>query len=67
MTLYADRFRGKSAIVTGGASGLGLQVATRIVAEGGRVAIWDINPETLAQAKKRSGALYAHALDVADH
>ena len=67
MTVYANRFGGKSAIVTGGASGLGLQVATRIAAEGGRVAIWDINPEALAQAKKRSGALYAHALDVSDH
>jgi 3-oxoacyl-[acyl-carrier protein] reductase len=67
MTLYADRFRGKSAIVTGGASGLGLQVASRIGAEGGRVAIWDINPEALVQAKKRSGALYAHALDVSDY
>jgi 3-oxoacyl-[acyl-carrier protein] reductase len=67
MTVYANRFSGKSAIVTGGASGLGLQVATRIVAEGGKVALWDINPETLTQAKKDSGAHYAHALDVSDH
>ena len=29
------------AIVTGGAQGIGLAVATRILASGGKVAIWD--------------------------
>lgn len=67
MLLYAGRFNGRSAIVTGGASGLGLQVATRIAAEGGKVAIWDNNPATLTEAKAASGALYAHAVDVSDH
>lgn len=67
MTLYANRFNEKAAIVTGGASGLGLQVATRIVAEGGKVAIWDMNQETLEEAKKSSGAQYTHALDVSDY
>ncbi len=67
MTLYANRFSGKSAIVTGGASGLGLQVASRIVAEGGRVAIWDINAEALSRAKKASGAQHAQAIDVSDY
>lgn len=67
MTLYANRFAGKSAIVTGGASGLGLQVATRIVAEGGTVALWDMNAQALAEAKKSSGAHYTHALDVSDY
>jgi 2-dehydro-3-deoxy-L-rhamnonate dehydrogenase (NAD+) len=67
MTLYANRFSGKSAIITGGASGLGLLVASRIVAEGGRVAIWDINTDTLAEAKKCSRAHYAHAVDVSDY
>jgi 3-oxoacyl-[acyl-carrier protein] reductase len=66
-TVYANRFRGKTAIVTGGASGLGLEVASRIVAEGGKVALWDINPDTLASAKERSGAHYTHALDVSDY
>ena len=67
MTLFANRFRGKSAIVTGGASGLGLEVATRIVAEGGKVALWDINPEALAAAQKSSGAHSIHAVDVSNH
>jgi 3-oxoacyl-[acyl-carrier protein] reductase len=67
MSLYANRFSGKSAIVTGGASGLGLQVATRIAAEGGKVALWDINPDALAEAKKCCAAHYTHALDVSDY
>ncbi len=37
------RFSGRRAVVTGGASGIGETVAKRIEAEGGRVAIWDIN------------------------
>jgi 2-dehydro-3-deoxy-L-rhamnonate dehydrogenase (NAD+) len=37
------RFTGRRAVVTGGASGIGEAVAKRIAAEGGNVAIWDIN------------------------
>jgi len=37
------RFKGKRAIVTGGLSGIGEAVAKRIAAEGGAVAIWDVN------------------------
>jgi 2-dehydro-3-deoxy-L-rhamnonate dehydrogenase (NAD+) len=35
------RYRGRAAIVTGGAAGIGLAIARRLAAEGGRVAIWD--------------------------
>ncbi len=37
------RFAGRRAIVTGGASGIGEAVAKRIAAEGGKVAVWDLN------------------------
>jgi 2-dehydro-3-deoxy-L-rhamnonate dehydrogenase (NAD+) len=37
------RFDGKRAVVTGGLSGIGEAVVKRIEAEGGRVAIWDVN------------------------
>ena len=37
------RFSGRRAIVTGGASGIGEAVAKRIAAEGGAVAVWDLN------------------------
>lgn len=55
------------AVVSGGASGLGNAVATRIVAEGGRVAILDINED---QGRDAAAALGDHALffrtDVSD-
>ena len=36
------RFSGRRAVVTGGLSGIGEAVAKRIAAEGGKVAIWDM-------------------------
>ncbi|WP_066587735.1 SDR family NAD(P)-dependent oxidoreductase [Sphingomonas pruni] len=66
MSVYAGRFAGRAAIVTGGASGLGKAVAKRIVAEGGTVALWDLNPDALAAAKDEVGATDTQALDVSD-
>lgn len=66
MSAYAGRFAGRSAIVTGGASGLGKAVAARIVAEGGTVALWDLNADALAAAKDETGASDVKALDVSD-
>ena len=66
MTHYQGRFDGRTAIVTGGASGLGLESARRIVAEGGRVILWDLNADQLEAAKQASGAEHAIALDVSD-
>ncbi len=66
MSVFADRFAGRTAIVTGGASGLGKAVATRIVAEGGTVALWDLDATALAAAQEETGASFAVALDVAD-
>ena len=64
--IYAGRFLGRNAIITGGASGLGLEAAKRITAEGGKVSLWDLSPEALAGAKKASGAVHSVALDVSD-
>ena len=66
MTAYAGRFAGRTAIITGGASGLGLAAAKRITAEGGKVCLWDLNPESLAKAKTEVGAAHTIALDVSD-
>lgn len=44
------------AIITGGASGLGLAVAELIVASGGRVVLFDINAEAGAEVAGRLGA-----------
>ena len=64
MTVYAGRFSGRTAVITGGASGLGLATARRIIAEGGKVALWDLNPEALASAAQEIGAVHTQALDV---
>jgi 2-dehydro-3-deoxy-L-rhamnonate dehydrogenase (NAD+) len=64
--MYAGRFAGRTAVITGGASGLGLEAARRITAEGGRVCLWDLSPDALADARKESGAVHVVALDVSD-
>jgi NAD(P)-dependent dehydrogenase (short-subunit alcohol dehydrogenase family) len=66
MTVYQGRFAGRTAIVTGGASGLGREVARRIVAEGGKVALWDMNAQSLAGARAEVRATFSVVLDVAD-
>jgi 2-hydroxycyclohexanecarboxyl-CoA dehydrogenase len=56
---------GRVAAVTGGASGIGLGIARRFVAEGRRVAILDRDAEGAELAAKELGAL-AVPVDVAD-
>ncbi len=53
-------------MITGGASGLGREVARRIVAEGGKVAVWDVDAPTLAEAKADVGATLTIEVDVTD-
>ncbi|MCW8306587.1 SDR family oxidoreductase [Acidiphilium sp. PA] len=50
-----NRFDQQCAVVTGGAAGIGLAVAGRIIAEGGRVAIWDRNPADIDAAVAKFG------------
>ena len=66
MSVYAGRFAGRCAVVTGGASGLGKATAARIVAEGGKVVLWDLNADALKAAAEEIGALDTVALDVSD-
>jgi len=57
------------AIVTGGAQGIGLSVANRILASGGKVAIWDRDRALLEESVKRiakADRVKGLALDVAD-
>jgi 3-oxoacyl-[acyl-carrier protein] reductase len=60
------RFSGRTAVVTGGASGLGLACAARIVKEGGRAVLWDNNADNLASAKHAAGVDEALLVDVSD-
>ena len=60
-------FTNRCAVVTGGAAGIGIAVAKRIVASGGRVALWDRDERALAAARETvAGEAVTRALDVAD-
>jgi NAD(P)-dependent dehydrogenase (short-subunit alcohol dehydrogenase family) len=59
----AARLDGQIAVVTGGASGIGLATAQRLAAEGARVSIWDIDE---AAAQKSGCAAHTVRLDQAD-
>lgn len=64
--VYQGRFAQRTAVITGGASGLGREIARRIVAEGGVVALWDIGAAALGRAQSEVGASYSVSLDVAN-
>ena len=65
--MFASRFDGRVAVVTGGASGSGKAVASRIVAEGGQAVLWDMDDERLAAAKCEVGASFTCKVDVSDY
>lgn len=62
--------KGKGAVVTGGAMGIGLATSRRLVREGCTVAIWDLNAAALEAAKKElealGGRVFVHVCDVTD-
>jgi NAD(P)-dependent dehydrogenase (short-subunit alcohol dehydrogenase family) len=66
VNVYSGRFEGRAAIITGGASGAGREVAGRIAAEGGKVVLWDLNADALQEAAADTGAVHTVALDVSD-
>ena len=60
-------FKGRTAAITGGASGIGLAVAQRLAASGARVALWDRDADALTAARASiAGGPLVFALDVAD-
>ncbi|MBE7941449.1 MULTISPECIES: SDR family NAD(P)-dependent oxidoreductase [Ramlibacter] len=61
-------FKGRHAVVTGGATGLGFAIAQRLLASGGSVTLWD-RDEAAAQAAARQLGAGASAVgvDVASH
>jgi 3-oxoacyl-[acyl-carrier protein] reductase len=60
--------RGRKAVVTGGASGIGLAVARRLTASGAIVALWDLSESALASAGHALGpeATRQIVVDVSD-
>jgi len=64
---FANRFAGRTAIITGGASGIGLHTARRFIDEGARVLVWDLDAARVSAARKELGASASGAtLNVAD-
>ena len=60
-------FSGRTAVITGGAAGIGLAVARRLAESGGRVSLWDRDAEALEHARAALGsAAEARQVDVAD-
>ncbi len=64
--IYAGRFSGQTAIIAGGASGVGRGLAARLTQEGARVSIWDFDAALLREAAAETGALHSVVVDVAD-
>ena len=62
--VFANRFSGQVAIVTGGASGMGRAQARRLAAEGASVAIVDFNAEAGDAAAADITALHGRAIFV---
>ena len=57
---------GRTAVVTGGAAGIGFAIARRMAASGAHVVLWDRDAEGLAAARAKLGAADAVRADIAD-
>jgi NAD(P)-dependent dehydrogenase (short-subunit alcohol dehydrogenase family) len=67
MTIVANRYDGKVAVITGAASGIGQATALRIVAEGGQVLALDVNADGLDETAARAeGKLATMVADLRD-
>jgi 2-dehydro-3-deoxy-L-rhamnonate dehydrogenase (NAD+) len=67
--MNAIDLKGRTAIVTGGARGIGFAAAQKMLASGAAVALWDIDAAALAKAAAAltpSGRVYTAVVDLTD-
>ena len=62
--MAGELFKGRTAVVTGGARGIGLACAAKIAAGGGRVALWDRDMDRARQSAASLGDAIAVQVDV---
>jgi len=62
-------FKGRTALVTGGAQGFGLDIAKQFLNSGAKVIIWDIDSEMVEKVKKdlNSSNLTSNIIDVSNY
>jgi NAD(P)-dependent dehydrogenase (short-subunit alcohol dehydrogenase family) len=65
MILNQIDLNGRVIVITGGARGIGYAIAERVAASGGTPVMWDVNQDSLDQAKQALGGL-GIAVDVCD-
>jgi 3-oxoacyl-[acyl-carrier protein] reductase len=58
--------KGRVAVITGGARGIGLAIAERLTQSGAKVALWDRDGATAKSAAAGLAGASAHAVDVTD-
>lgn len=57
---------GRHAVITGGAQGIGLSVATRLLASGASVSLWDRDAEALREAAAQLATPHAASSEIID-
>lgn len=58
--------KNRHAVVTGGAQGIGLAVATRLIESGASISLWDRDADLLNTAQKRLGKIGTASTEVVD-
>ena len=68
MDKISFKFSNKTAVVTGGAQGFGLDIAKRFLESGAKVIIWDIDPKMINKAHQdlNNPNLSSNTIDVSN-
>lgn len=62
-----ERFKGRTAVITGGAAGIGRALTERLTAEGANVMIWDVDSDSIDEVSASNKSVQGIAVDLTDH